>query len=63
MTINEAEALCKVDLDTLRLRTDQITVALRQADNSRWIGSASRKELLAEIIRLFADGSIKTKAA
>jgi hypothetical protein len=55
MTYQEAEKLCYADLCALRLRASELTVKLGQPDNSQWIGTASRKQLLAEIIRLFSN--------
>lgn len=55
MTTEQLTNLVSADLDTLRLTTNELTLTLGQADNSAWIGHASRKQLLAEIIRLYAN--------
>lgn len=54
MSFNEAEKLVRGDLETLRVKTHELTQKLHQGDNSAWIGHASRKQLLAEILRLYA---------
>jgi hypothetical protein len=55
MTTNESSNLVSADLETLRNETNELTLTLGQPDNSAWIGHASRKQLLAEIIRLYAN--------
>ena len=55
MTTNEATNLVSADLGTLRSYTHELNQTSGQGDNSAWIGHASRKQLLAEIIRLYAD--------
>lgn len=61
MTTNDAIALVCADLDTLRLRVNELTATLGQADNSAWIGHASRKQLIAEAIRLYANNHVEGK--
>jgi hypothetical protein len=55
MTTQEADQLVREDLDGLRVAANKLTVQFGQPDNARWIGSASRKQLLAEVIRLYAN--------
>jgi hypothetical protein len=55
MTTNEATNIVTASLDELRLFTNELNRRSGQADNSVWIGRASRKQLLAEIIRLYAN--------
>jgi hypothetical protein len=55
MTTNEATNLVSADLGTLRSYTHELNQTSGQLDNSAWIGHASRKQLLAEIIRLYAN--------
>jgi hypothetical protein len=55
MTTNEATNIVTASLDELRLFTNELNRRSGQADNGAWIGRASRKQLLAEIIRLYAN--------
>lgn len=54
MSYTQAERLVRGTLEELRIEAHRLTGALKQADNSAWIGHASRKQLLAEILRLYA---------
>jgi len=55
MTFQEGDRLVRADLNGLRIAANKLSVQLGQPDNARWIGTASRKQLLAEIIRLYAN--------
>ena len=55
MTSNEATDIVNASLDQLRLFTNELNRRFGQADNSVWIGRASRKQLLAELIRLYTN--------
>ena len=55
MTIQEAELLVQGNLEQLRSRAGTLNAEFGQADNSPWISRASKKQLLAEIIRLYAN--------
>lgn len=55
MTTNESANLVSGTLEELRSITHELTGTFNQPDNSTWIGRASRKQLLAEIIRLYAN--------
>lgn len=55
INFNEAFDLINADLGELRVYTSGLGHMFGQADNSRWISAASRKQLLAEILRLFAN--------
>ncbi|MBV8816297.1 MAG: hypothetical protein JO271_17540 [Verrucomicrobia bacterium] len=55
MTSNDAINIVYGPLDELRSLTHTLSLTFDQADNSTWIRQASRKQLLAEIIRLYAN--------
>jgi hypothetical protein len=55
MTYNEATNLVYANLDELRLFTNEVNHKSRQTENTAWIGRDSRKQLLAESIRLLAN--------
>jgi len=63
MTIQEAEQIAYADLDALRLRLNELTMEFGQADNARWIGTASRKQLLAELLRLYANNHTEKQSS
>jgi hypothetical protein len=42
---------------------NEVAYTFGQADNSAWIGRASRKQLLAELIRLYANNHVEEVAA
>lgn len=61
MTTNDATDIVSASLDELRLFTNELNRRSGQADNSAWIGHASRKQLLVEIIRLYANNHADRK--
>lgn len=58
LTDKEATDLVYGDLDTLRSYTHLFNAKCKQADKSAWIRCASRKQLLAEIIKLYSNNYV-----
>jgi hypothetical protein len=58
LTDKEATELVYSDLDTLRSHTHLLVAACKQAEKSAWIRCASRKQLLAEIIKLYSNNAV-----
>lgn len=59
MSYAQAEKLVRGTLEELRLECHEVTKRFKQGDNSAWIGHASRKQLLAEILRLYASNHVE----
>ena len=56
MTKDQAKQLVYSDIDTLRCETSKLGRSFHQAESlDRWIATASKKELLGEIIFLLAN--------
>jgi len=55
MTNTEAYTLVTSELETLRVRVNELTDKFKQPENSGWIGRASKKQLVAELVRLYAN--------